>query len=208
MVVMAGAASALLTACPPAGSTPAPQSGQQLYSDCVSCHGEAGEGVEGYFSPAIAGLPQWYLESQLRKFRGGHRAYHPDDYTGLRMRPMSYQIKNDRDLVELSRYIAELPRPAPVNTIKDANAEAGKASYATCIACHGADGRGNQALSAPPLIGQHDWYLVSQLQKFKSGLRGTAPGDATGATMRPMAMSLADEAAVRNVVAYINTLPQ
>ncbi len=208
LVALAMGAAALLTACPPHGSTPAPQSGQVLYSDCVSCHGAKGEGVSAFYAPAIAGLPEWYLVSQLQKFRGGHRAYHPDDSEGLRMRPMSFQIKNERDLQEVSRYVASLPAVPAAPTLTAANAEAGKGPFQVCVACHGADGRGNQALNAPPLIGQHDWYLVRQLQKFKDGHRGTAAGDVTGAQMRPMAMTLADDAAIQNVVAYISTLPR
>ena len=50
--------------------------------------------------------------------------------------------------------------------------------------------------------------MVAQLRKFMSGVRGTNPQDTTGATMRPMAMTLADDQAITNVVAYINTLPQ
>ncbi|MEE8157339.1 MAG: c-type cytochrome, partial [Gammaproteobacteria bacterium] len=58
----------------------------------------------------------------------------------------------------------------------------------------------------PALAGQHDWYTVRQLQYFKDGIRGTASGDTFGAQMRPMAMTLADEQAMKDVAAYINTL--
>jgi cytochrome c553 len=44
------------------------------------------------------------------------------------------------------------------------------------------------------------------LNYFKEGVRGTAEGDTTGAMMRPMAMILADDAAVRNVSAYLASL--
>ena len=44
------------------------------------------------------------------------------------------------------------------------------------------------------------------LNKFKKGIRGTNPRDTTGATMRPMSMILADEQAMKNVVAHISTL--
>jgi len=208
LVALAVGAAALLTACPPQGAPPAPQSGEVLYGDCVSCHGANAEGVAAFYAPAIAGLPEWYLVSQLQKFRGGHRAYHPDDAEGLRMRPMSFQIRNERDLKAVAEYISKLPRAKAPTTLTSGDAQAGKTPYQVCVACHGAEGKGNQALSAPPLTGQHDWYLVRQLQKFKAGHRGTAQGDTTGASMRPMAMTLADDAAINNVVAYISTLPQ
>jgi cytochrome c oxidase subunit II len=44
------------------------------------------------------------------------------------------------------------------------------------------------------------------LRKFKSGVRGTSPKDREGRLMRPMARTLPDEDAIRNVVAYAETL--
>ena len=83
-----------------------------------------------------------------------------------------------------------------------ADVTAGKALYAPCIACHGANGEGNAALASPAIAGQSEDYLVRQLQNFRSGIRGTSPGDTGGAQMRPMATTLADDAAVANVAAY------
>ena len=87
------------------------------------------------------------------------------------------------------------------------DAQAGKALYAVCGACHGASGEGNAALHAPRLAGQGDWYLKQQLKYFKQGIRGAHKDDTFGKTMAPMAATLADEAAIDNVVAYIATLP-
>ena len=39
----------------------------------------------------------------------------------------------------------------------------GQALYATCASCHGANGEGNQALNAPAIAGQQDWYLTCLL---------------------------------------------
>jgi cytochrome c oxidase subunit 2 len=51
-----------------------------------------------------------------------------------------------------------------------------------------------------------DWYMVIQLQKFRSGLRGDHPEDIYGLQMVPFATLLPDEQALVDVVAYINTL--
>ena len=102
-------------------------------------------------------------------------------------------------------YIATLQSPDPAATVKG-DAAAGKTAYTTCAACHGANGEGNQALNAPRLAGQHDWYVVRELQNFKSGLRGADAKDTFGAQMRPMAATLADDAAINNVATYIATL--
>ncbi len=83
------------------------------------------------------------------------------------------------------------------------DAEKGKALYTVCATCHGEDGGGKKELSAPRLAGQEDWYLKAQLHKFKDGLRGYDPKDTAGLQMRPMAMTLANDEAVDNVVAYI-----
>lgn len=177
-----------------------------MYSDCTSCHGTQGEGAIAFGAPAIAGLPVWYLEAQLNKFRNGIRGSHVDDPEGLRMRPMSWQLKTNEEVRVIADYVSKLPAPGGDKTLADANAEAGKANYGVCVACHGARGEGNQALNAPPLTGQHDWYLARQLSKFRSGVRGAHPQDLTGQQMRPMALTLPDEQAVKNVVAYIQTL--
>jgi cytochrome c553 len=74
-----------------------------------------------------------------------------------------------------------------------------------CATCHGPNAGGNPDVHAPPLAGRSDWYLHSQLQKFKSGARGAQPNDIWGATMRAQAMML-DDSTMSNVVAYIQSL--
>jgi cytochrome c oxidase subunit 2 len=83
---------------------------------------------------------------------------------------------------------------------------AGKALYAVCAGCHGAQAEGNPALHAPRLTGQGGWYLERQLKNYKRGARGTHEKDVFGKTMAPMAATLADDAAIADVVAYIGTL--
>ncbi|GJM43419.1 MAG: hypothetical protein DHS20C21_02610 [Gemmatimonadota bacterium] len=76
----------------------------------------------------------------------------------------------------------------------------------TCVVCHGENAEGKRELNSPALHQQEDWYLVAQLEKFRSGLRGADPNDITGAQMRPMAMALPDEQALHDVAEYIGTL--
>ena len=87
------------------------------------------------------------------------------------------------------------------------SAAAGKAAYMICSTCHGAEAEGNKAMNAPSLAGQEDWYLKRQINNFKDGVRGTHADDTYGMQMRPMAMTLTDEAKVDEVVAYIASLP-
>ena len=59
---------------------------------------------------------------------------------------------------------------------------------------------------APPLASTNDWYLLNQLKKFKNGIRGVHPDDEYGNAMANMVLVLADEQAMRDVIAYIKTL--
>jgi len=87
------------------------------------------------------------------------------------------------------------------------DAEAGKALYTPCVACHGPNADGMPALNSPGLAGQSESYLMRQLWDFKKGNRGAAEGDTIGAQMRPMAMALPDGQAIANVAAYLASLP-
>jgi cytochrome c553 len=180
--------------------------GQQLFDGCAPCHGTDGQGNVAIQVPGIAGLPDWYLRTTLHKFRTGARGAHPDDHEGLRMRPMSRMLRNDEDIATVSAYVSKLPTGPRSPHVEGGDATAGQASFAVCTACHGQDGMGNETMKAPPIAQLDDWYILSQLTKFKSGIRGTNPADAEGAQMRPMAMTLPDDQAVKNVVAYIQTL--
>jgi len=180
--------------------------GEQVFRTCVPCHGADGGGTETTGAPAIAGMEQWYIEAQLTKFIEGARGDHPDDVEGLRMRPMARTLRtNLEDIASVAEFSAALPA-VPAATTLHGDAAAGAARFAVCMACHGPDGKGNQAVNAPSLVGQHDWYLARQIGKFKSGVRGGDPLDASGRTMAPMAMTLPDDQAVADVVAHIATL--
>jgi cytochrome c553 len=179
--------------------------GAALFELCVQCHGAEGEGDPLSLAPAIAGLNDWYLKTQLQKFRSGARGTHPDDLAGMRMHPMSLTLKDDADLEAVAAYVASLPPARPARTI-EGDPQRGQALYVTCAACHGPDGGGLQALEAPAINVGSDWYLLKQLMNFKTGIRGTDPDDLTGARMRPMAMVLTDEQAMKDVIAYALTL--
>jgi len=182
--------------------------GRELFQLCASCHGAAGEGNPLYLAPPIAGLPQWYLEGQLTKFRDGVRGTHFDDMQGMRMRPMAMSLRTEHgdDLKDVATYVASLPSAKPAATLSGGDAARGATHYLVCQACHGAAGEGVQATNGPPVANQSDWYLLSSIQRFKSGVRGSNPGDANGAVMRGMANILQDEQAMKDVIAYMTSL--
>jgi cytochrome c553 len=206
--VLIVAASFAASACSVAGDPPPPTpSALETFELCAQCHGPAAGGNRMANAPSIAGLPQWYLEGQLLKFKAGGRGLHFDDLTGMQMRPMALSLASEAEINSIAAHVASLPAVKPAATLTGADVAKGQGLYSqTCIACHGPDGAGNEAMKAPPLHHTNDWYLVSSLQKFKLGVRGTSALDTTGATMRPMALTLPDEQAIKDVVAYIATL--
>ena len=86
------------------------------------------------------------------------------------------------------------------------NAERGKGLYAVCATCHGSNAEGMKEMNAPALAGREEWYLIRQMQNFKSGIRGTDPGDIYGLQMAPMAQVLPDAQAIEDVAAYLRSL--
>ena len=87
------------------------------------------------------------------------------------------------------------------------DAAKGKARYAVCQACHGTDGMGNKELNSPKIAGQETWYLERQLKNFKAGIRGTHPKDRFGMQMRAMALTLSNDQSIRNMAAYVSSMP-
>ena len=94
-----------------------------------------------------------------------------------------------------------------LNVYAAGDATKGKAAYAVCAACHGANGMGNKALNAPKIAGQEPWYLERQLKNFKAGVRGAHPKDPYGMQMRPMALTLANDQAVSDMAAFLSSMP-
>lgn len=108
---------------------------------------------------------------------------------------------------EFQDWIAAQPTFSQVVAETRGDVAAGQALYTTCSTCHGAQGEGNKELNAPKLAGQAGWYLARQLQSFRAGVRGAHEKDVYAKQMIPFASMLGDEAAIRNVVAYIGSLP-
>ena len=187
------------------GTTDAATRGQEVFQTCVPCHNADGSGNRVVGAPNIAGMKEWYVERELEKFRGGIRGLQFNDVEGMRMVPMAISLTSEDDVKAVAHYVETLPPVRHASSLPG-DPKSGAALYATCAACHGDNGAGNKDLGAPPIAGVDDWYLAAELRKFQSGVRGTSPKDREGRLMRSMARTLADEDAIRNVVAYIGTL--
>ena len=191
--------------CQAQASTDSSARGKELFETCAECHGTHGEGNSEIGAPNIAGMNSWYVEAELRKFRAGIRGAQFDDIEGMRMRPMALSLPSDNDVPAVAKYVESLPpvRHAPV---LGGDPLLGKRRYALCSGCHNPDGGGNEAVKAPRLAGLDDWYLATELKKFKGGVRGADPRDEEGSAMAPMANSLANDKVIRDVAAYISNL--
>ena len=187
--------------CAAAGTTSA---GAADYSFCTVCHGTDGNGNAAIQAPKIAGIEPWYLKTQFQHFRAGMRGTHDGDLPGMEMRPVAEQM-DDATIESVAAYVRTFDAK-PTATTVTGNAKNGRKLYETCVGCHGAKAEGKSDLQAPALAGQTDWYLVTQLERFRSGARGFAPEDTQGTQMRAAAGVLPDHAAVADVVAYINSL--
>jgi cytochrome c oxidase subunit 2 len=181
--------------------------GEQLFSLCARCHGANGAGDPLALAPSIAGQDQWYLEKQLHNFKDGVRATHFDDLAGMRMRPMAKWLKTDADVTSVAIYAASLPVVRPAATLVGGEPTRGAALYATCSGCHGVNGEGVQAVGAPSLNHTSDWYQLTQIKNYQQGIRGSDPRDVGGAAMKAMSMLLSDEQSIKDVLAYLASLP-
>ncbi len=112
-----------------------------------------------------------------------------------------------QERADFEAWLAEQPSYAELVSRGPGNAELGQASYALCGACHGPQGQGMQILNAPALAGLDAAYVDRQLRYYRDGVRGTHPDDTVGATMRPIMGALADDEAIRNVAAYVASMP-
>lgn len=174
------------------------------YVYCTVCHGAQLMGNSVIRAPRLSKMEAWYVERQLQSFKNGWRGTHESDAIGMEMQPMAAAL-SDEQISEVASFVrATTSEPPPVTV--QGNASKGRIHYATCSACHGANGQGNQALGGPALTVANDWYLVEQLGKFRSGSRGGHPEDSFGGQMRAAVQILNDDEAVQDVVSYINTL--
>ena len=177
--------------------------GEQLYALCTKCHMTNGSGNSEALAPAIAGMPSWYVETQLKNFANGIRGLHAGDTGGLRMYPMSRWLRSEADQ-RRRRLRGEHDPDPPGQGARGGGQRSREGGLLRGLQrCHSAAGEGNQGMGAPPLAGQ---YLLSSIQKYRAKIRGSGAGDPYGVAMQAMVGTLADEAAIVDVIAHIESL--
>ncbi len=133
--------------------------GQRLFANnCSTCHGVDARGGIGY--PNLTdGIWKWggtpdHIEKSIVDGRDG-------------MMPPFIAAVGDENVAGLVAYVQSLSG----KQVDSALRAVGEAKYkAVCIACHGADGKGNQALGASDLT-DDDWLYGGSAEAIEEGLR-------------------------------------
>ena len=123
--------------------------GERLFiNNCAQCHGSDARGSKGFpnltDSDWLGGSGPEYIAKTIT---GGRMGVMP---------PMAAAVGTPEDVKNVANYVLSLSGSAHSNLA----AELGKPKFAVCGACHGADGKGNQALGAPNLTDKvwlHGW---------------------------------------------------
>ena len=114
--------------------------GERLFmNNCSQCHGSDARGSKGFPNLTdgdwlYGGTPEKILET-ITLGRIGN------------MPSMAAAVGSPADVSNVANYVLSLSG-SPHDSLK---AALGKPKFAVCAACHGADGKGNQALGAPNL---------------------------------------------------------
>lgn len=177
--------------------TPNPEHGRELFTNCASCHQSDGAGDGEKDIPEIAGQHYRVLLEQLAHSRAAER-------TEPRMGAFATQHlpAGPQDLADVAAYVAGMQPPA-VNQGNPAVAvAAGRTIYElSCQRCHEAAAQGKDQLRIPRLAGQHEHYLVLQIQALSSGERLKRGWD-----HRMLLQTLTKEN-VASIAGYLSRLP-
>lgn len=166
---------------------------------CVACHGADGNSMVPTY-PKLAGQGAGYLLKQLHDFKSGQRK-------GTVMNGFAATL-SDADMRNLAAFFSEQKtKPGTANDADEVHQ--GQMMYRAgntmvgipaCAGCHGPSGSGNP-VEFPRLAGQQPDYVVSELQKFRSGERANDPAG----MMRGVAQRMTDQE-MKAVAQYITAL--
>jgi len=176
---------AQFTARPPeqlAGDPAAMAFGERLFmNNCAQCHGSDARGSKGFPNLTDAdwlhgGSPDQIIET-ITKGRIGQ------------MPPMAAAVGSADDVKNVAQYVLSLSN-SPHDSLR---AQLGKSKFTICAACHGVDGKGNQALGAPNLTddiwlhGYGEQAIVAMVNNGKTNEMPAQGGKLSAAQIRVLA---------------------
>jgi len=94
---------------PPPLNVPMEQAkaGAALYTSCVACHGDKGQGNADMGGPPLAGTSPDYIARQLRNFRNGIRGREGDE-KGQQMKAMAQTLPDDAAIDAVAAHASDL----------------------------------------------------------------------------------------------------
>ena len=148
--------------------------GDRLFmNNCAQCHGSDARGSKGF--PNLADTDWLYggshekIKETLNLGRNGN------------MPPMAAAVGTPEDVRNLAHYVLSLSA-SPHDSLR---ASLGKSKFGVCAACHGMDGKGNQAAGAPNLtddIWLHGWGEKAIVNMINNGKVNPMPAQASKLT--------------------------
>jgi len=153
-----------------AGDANAMAVGERLFmNNCAQCHGSDARGGKGF--PNLTdtdwlhgGTPAKIVETITKGRRG-------------QMPPMAAAVGTPDDVKNVANYVLSLSN-SPHDSVR---AQLGKAKFTACAACHGVDGKGNQAIGAPNLTDDtwlHGWGEQAIVAMVNQGKINEMPAQA------------------------------
>ena len=142
--------------------------GEHLFlNNCAQCHGSDARGTKGFPNLTDAdwlygGSPE-QISASITLGRQGQ------------MPPMAAAVGSPEDVKNLAHHVLSLSG-SPHDSLR---AALGKGKFGACAACHGADGKGNQALGAPNLTDKvwlHGWGEEAIVAMVTQGKLNQMPG--------------------------------
>lgn len=142
--------------------------GERLFvNNCAQCHGSDARGSKGFPNLTdadwLGGSSVDYIKQTVVAGRVGM------------MPALGAAVGGAEDVKNLSHFVLSLSG-SPHNNVA---AQLGRAKYGVCAACHGADGKGNQALGAPNLTDKvwlHGWGEEAISHIVINGKQNVMPG--------------------------------
>ena len=156
--------------------------GDRLFmNNCAQCHGSDARGSKGF--------PNLTDKDWLHG--GSHEKIKETLVQGRigQMPPMAAAVGSPEDVRNVAHYVLSLSN-SPHDSLR---ASLGKAKFGACAACHGPDGKGNQALGAPNLtddIWLHGWgenAIVAMVNNGKVNQMPAQAGKLTDAQLHVLA---------------------